>query len=99
MKRIALAVVIALALTLACQQKAVAGGFGIQINIGGSCCNSGGCWSDCCYPGCYYFGYGYKWACNTSVPITWPCANYYYPPDCGYGMGYQYPYPSYWYGR
>src|SRR2546423_5775084 len=97
MKRIALAAVIALALTLACQQKAVAGGFGIQISIGGSCYGNSCCTGNCCWPGWYYCGYGYKWECIGSTPITWPSANYYCAPDCGYGMGYSC--PSYWYGR
>jgi hypothetical protein len=98
MKRLALAGVVALTLTLACQQKAAAGGFGIQFNIGGNCSSSSCCSGHCSCPGCYYCGYGYAWApapCSYNTPIVWPCNSGGYSADAYYGMGNQAVAPAY----
>jgi hypothetical protein len=92
MKRIAWAGVAALALTLACQQKACAWDFGVSVNFGVGCNGHSCCSHDCCFPGCYYFGYGYKWApapCHYHTPIVWPCYGSGYGSAAYYGTSYQ----------
>jgi hypothetical protein len=65
MKRFAIAAVAALALTMACHQKASAWGWQLNGNLGISLGADFKCWCDCPTPGCYgaaaygYPAYGY----------------------------------------
>jgi hypothetical protein len=92
MKRLVIAGVAALALTMACQQKASAWGWQISGNIGISLGLDCKCWCDCPCPTCYggggggYGGYAY--------PAPAYAAPYYaanYAPDAGSALAYQLP--------